>query len=140
MPGIFRVTCEACDFERTDSASVTMVILADGSEAICPHPGERLTAEEKTGESWRELVSAGRIAYRYSAICGHCGELDYYEVGGRVGHIRSITHQPTAAELADTCASCGQAQLHPVADRRMEDVLCPHCGDGNLRSKLIAVS
>jgi hypothetical protein len=73
VPGAFHVACETCDFERSASASDALVQLADGSEKICPHPLERRTAEEKTGVSWRHLVSTDRVRYRYAAICGYCG-------------------------------------------------------------------
>jgi hypothetical protein len=142
MPGIFRVACDSCDFERTASASVMLVELADGGEEICPHPMERRIAEEKTGEPWRQLVSSGRVRYRYSAMCGNCGELDYYEAAQRRrrGHIWSIVRQPTGGDLAVPCANCGQDELHLIAERRLRNVICPGCGAGHLRSDLVARS
>lgn len=142
MPGIYRVWCDSCDFGHRASASITLVRLADGREEICGHPGERRIAEETTGEPWRELVSQGRILYRYSAVCASCGELDYYGVasGRRRGHIWSIVRQPSRADIEAACSSCGEMGLWPVGDRHLKGLPCPRCGRGRLASELVARS
>jgi hypothetical protein len=140
VPGIYLVACSSCDFEHRASTSVTIVRLLDDTEEICPHPAERMAAEDKTGEAWEALVAAGRIGYRYAAFCGDCGALGHYDADAarRSRHVWSIVRQPKARELAGHCVHCGSAELHLIASRHVRRVGCPRCGAGQLRSELIA--
>jgi hypothetical protein len=122
MPLIYHFKCDNCGHEHFASESGTYVILEDGSEKICPHPGEFRTAEKATGKTWSELVKGGRIIYRYPLICHTCGDLDYYGphdlniVMPPQSHLGSIVHRPTGsvAKLYE-CRSCTQRTLVSLA-------------------------
>jgi hypothetical protein len=135
VPAIYRIECDQCDFRRLASQSATFVLGEDDSWEIVGHPVERLRAERTTGEPWSKLVADGRIAYRYGAICRHCGTVDFYPVTSqpRRDHVWSITRMPTTKDLADTpCSSCSQAELLAVTDKRMTGMLCPQCQRGEV--------
>ena len=160
MPGIYQLACESCDYAVSGIMSLTAVVMDDGSEKICPHPCERMVAEEATGTNWSELARANRLIYRYALVCLACGELDYY--GPRDlsadahagGHIWSIVHQPSRSEAAAyACKACGVRQLYPLCGQTgcllallqlirlfREKVLCPKCQKGLLRSEMVAKS
>lgn len=165
MPGIYQIACNRCDYSVRSSESLTYVVLEDGSEEICHHPGERPTAERITGKSWQELRESNRLIYRYALICLGCGEFNYYgprdlspdvRVGG---HITSITHRPPASEAVQyACAACGShslcslggepkgclvflgEQLGLVRKREKAKVPCPKCKQGALGIEMVAIS
>ena len=140
--------------------SLTSVVMDDSSETICPHPCERMIAEDVTGKSWPELVRNNRLVYRYALACLACGELDYYgprdlQLDGRArGHIGSIVYQPGKSEAAAySCKACGAQQLYPLCGETgcllgllqlfglfREEVVCPKCQKGLLHSEMIAES
>src|SRR5687768_7245728 len=105
MPGIYRVSCDSCQFEREAHISVTVLVL-DGREEICPHPIERSTAERLGGQGWRQLVAEDRIRYRYALICRGCGAVEYYGVDQLAAYttprnmLKAITHEPSEKEAA----------------------------------------
>jgi hypothetical protein len=137
VPAIYRIECEQCDFRRLASQSATFVLGEDDSWEIVGHPVERLQAERKTGDSWSQLVADGRVAYRYGAICRHCGTVDFYAVTGqRRGHTRSITWMPRTKEFAESpCSYCGHTELLAVSDKHMAGMLCPQCQTGEVHVK-----
>src|SRR5207253_9462177 len=100
MPGIFQLACGSCSYSVRGIMSLTSVVLDDGSEKICPHPCERMTAEEATGKNWSALTRAKRLTYRYAFVCLGCGRLDYYgprDLSAEApagGHIWSIVRHP----------------------------------------------
>src|SRR5262249_18836319 len=106
MPGIYQLACRSCDYAVSGIMSLTTVVMDDGSETVCPHRRERMTAEEATGTSWSELAQANRLVYRYALVCLACGKLDYYGPRDLLaepragGHIWSIVHQPSLSEAA----------------------------------------
>ena len=118
MPGIFEARCLSCDFKTPQMGATTFVALSDGSEQVCPHPGEETIAEKLTGCSWRELADSGRIRYRYPFLCLECGEADLYglPVSART-HIGAIIEQPEHAD-GTPCSSCGRTTLHPLSGER----------------------
>ena len=160
VPGIYQLACVSCDYSVRGVMSITQVLMDDGSEEICPHPGEWWTAEEATGKSWSELVQADRLIYRYALVCLACGKLDYY--GGRDrsvddqagGHNWEITHHPSRSEAAaHSCKTCGARQCYPLCGQTgcllgllqlfgllREKVVCQKCRKGLLRSKMVAIS
>jgi len=50
MPGLFEIRCISCGYSAGGQESITVVIMADGSEKTCGHPLEKSDAEEFTGE------------------------------------------------------------------------------------------
>ncbi len=160
MPGLYRLYCDSCTYEIKDGASITIVLVDDGTEKICPHPLERRAAEEATGMQWRELEKANRIRYRFAYACLNCGHKDFYELGGslrdgvRHDHIYSITYQPTVADAnGQACISCGHKELYPICGEgsiisdiknfvgiKKQPVLCPICKTGALHSEMFAIS
>ena len=159
MPGVYRLACGGCDY-RVEGGSLTYVVLDDGSEAPCPHPGESRTAERLTGQSWKELADAGRIVYRYALACLECGEMDYYgpadlsQASRRESHLWSIVRQPTLEEARrHECRACGRSAMYPLCGdtgllravarlirRTKESVPCPRCSEGTLRCEMFAKS
>ena len=142
MPGIYRVACDSCGLERLATESHAVVRREDGRDEVLPHPLERRTAEELTGKSWRQLTSAGRITYRYAAVCGRCGELAYVLAPGgrRRGHLWNLTRRPRRADQAEPCPSCGSFDLVPITDRRFAGAPCPACEPGRLAVKWAGIS
>jgi hypothetical protein len=160
MPLVYRTQCDSCDYSKIFSASVTYVLMDDGSEEVCPHPGEAERAERITGRSWSELRKANRIFYRNLLVCLSCGAIDYYgprdlnvDMPPR-GHIRSIVDNPSrgAAKLY-TCRSCAKMELRSAADyagitksiykyfgsKRM-DLPCPGCRKGIMAIEIFGIS
>lgn len=160
MPAVYSTQCDSCDHSELFSGSITYVLLDDGSEKICGHPGEALIAESVTDKSWSELRRTNRIFYRYPLVCLFCGTVDDYgprdlkvDMPTR-GHIRSIVDNPSrgAAKLY-TCRSCGKMELRPASDyagiinsilnyfgsKRM-DLPCPGCRTGKMTIKIWGVS
>jgi hypothetical protein len=118
LPGIFAISCTQCRFAEETSESSTWVSLRDGTQELCPHPAERRTAEERTGESWNALVQAGRVHYRYAFLCRECGKVEHHELPRSVsgGHIASIVHRPLATDMQNVpCSRCQAKRLVPVA-------------------------
>lgn len=160
MPGIFRLSCQRCSYAVSGIMSVMTVVLDDGTEKVCPHPCERLDAEEATGGRWSELTRTNRLVYRHALVCLECGELDYY--GRRdltadaraASHVAGIVHQSSRHEASlYTCRACGQRSLYPLCGQTgcliglaklvgliREQVQCPRCRQGTLRSEIIAIS
>lgn len=138
MPGLYRLSCESCDFSHEALESATFVRLADGAEELLPHPIERRRAKELTGQSWRRLRADGRILYRYAALCANCGTATYAPVTKIKGpHSWSITRNPVKEELTEPCPSCGEPTLCPLTDERLEREACPACGEGRLQVELV---
>jgi hypothetical protein len=143
MPALYNLACDSCDVGQRHTPSVTMVRLADGTFEICGHPLERRAAERLTGEPWAQLITDGRIVYRYTAVCGHCGKADLHKAAGENGeHAKSITRAPSIADLAaEACANCGERALVPLADKdAIREILCPHCAHGHLESNVCGFS
>jgi hypothetical protein len=143
MPAIYNLACDTCEVALKRSPSMTMVELADGTREICGHPLERRVAERLTGESWDQLVGEGRIVYRYTAVCAVCGVPDVYDAAGSArGHARSITREPSIADLAArSCTACGAARLVPLAKAEaIREIECPHCAHGHLKSEICGFS
>jgi hypothetical protein len=160
MPGIYQLACGSCDYAVSGIMSLTAVVLDDGSEKVCPHPCERMVAEEATGTSWSALARANRLVYRSALVCLACGSLDYYgprDLSGKAragGHIWSIVHQPSLSEAAAySCKACAARQLYPLCGQAgclpgllqlfglfRERVVCPRCRKGRLRSEMVGIS
>lgn len=114
MPGVYEITCSECDLQVKALAS-TWVVMADGTEHLCPHPLERRKAEEATGESFAKLTRDGRVRYKQPLICLACGEHGDYTCAPARTHVGSIVRGPTPKETkALRCASCGAAALYPI--------------------------
>jgi predicted nucleic-acid-binding Zn-ribbon protein len=162
MPGIFQLTCEACDYSVLGGEACMSVVMDDGSETICSHPGERRCAERVTGKSWRQLARANRLIYRYALVCLSCGKMDYYgphdisqtQTGG---HYSRYLHQPSLREaVAYSCKTCGVKQLYPLCGdmekgcfylllgffhrEPQKKVNCPKCRNGTLMLKMVGKS
>jgi len=163
MPAVMRLACSRCDFARDGIQAVTIVIKADGSEVICPHPLEARYAEEATGLSWKELRRASRIRYRCAMVCLGCGDLGYYgpdQLGtgpARATHIGNTVRSVRRREARlHQCRICGRHDLEPLMVDETEWELwgqlwnwvrdkpngpfCPACHIGQLRSRMTAIS
>jgi RNase P subunit RPR2 len=131
--------------------------MADGSERICPHPGEIQHAEEVTREKWATLVREKRIRYRYSMFCRECGAVDYYgaESPVKFTHVGNLVRTPAPEEAAMfRCRCCGKQALFPFVWGRgffagilektgmLREVVvtCPKCKSGKLKSMMTALS
>jgi hypothetical protein len=162
MPGVFRVSCSSCGFEREGVAAITIVVGNNGSEIECPHPAEVRTAEEATGMEWRELVSQQRIRHRHALVCLDCGRLDYYgpdqlpataHVVAKNQSWAATSHMSPKQAKQFSCSGCSNPSLYPLSGnpgclawvwalmaRSQEQVNCPMCRKGVLRFEIIAVS
>lgn len=143
MPAIVRVACAACEFAQAAHIPLTLVVDADGAEHICPHPGERRTAERITGVTWRELDRQNRILHRYALFCTTCGDVHHYAVRerkSRLGFIAAITLNPKQRDAEGvSCQSCGSSTLSPL-DASFADVPCPSCKQRALSSDIVGVA
>lgn len=160
MPDLYILYCDSCDYVVKGVMSQTSVIMNDGSEMVCPHPIERLTAERATGETWCDLQEANRLVYRYALACLSCGKMDYYgphdlDRGIRAdSHIGSIVHRPSLDEAKRyTCRSCGEKALYPICGRTgcltailnlfkipRQTAHCALCKSGVLKSEIFGRS
>src|SRR2546423_14521602 len=147
MPMVLRLRCEGCGDQQAMSESRTVVLMDDGSEQLCPHPAERSVAEELTGETWSDLVKAGRIQYRYSCICGNCGAAGYYAnelapTRSFFGHIRAITWRPSPQQASVLpCSACGLKKLTPLSRVPSGSIFaCPRCGQKTVQISFQGIS
>jgi ribosomal protein L37AE/L43A len=160
MPGIFEVRCDTCDY-RVGGSSYMVVVMPDGSEEICPHPGEIEHAEFVTREKWSSLVRQSRIRYRHAMFCKECGAIDYYgpdyseKPQSLREHIRNLVLAPSSDKIQQfQCKSCGEKELSPlvwkedisISQAEGEVILkqivirCPKCKMGTLTSGMVAIS
>lgn len=136
--GTFHLYCTLCTFEQQSAATITMVVREDGSEALCPEPNARRTAEEATGTPWDTLVAAGRVRERHALVCLSCGGNEFYAWSGL---------RKEAAHLV--CRACGKPGLYPISGETgcltaplasFRRPACPICKDGRLVSEGIGGS
>lgn len=129
MPGIYKISCDRCDFAREGGESVIFVVGEDGAEIICPHPGEFMMAERATGKTYEVLKQEGRFRFRRTYLCLTCGEVGHYGKRGDMiegvadGTVQAMaTGYPRWYVAADqvhrspktACARCGQETLYPM--------------------------
>jgi len=70
MPGLFEIRCISCGYSAGGQESITVVIMADGSEKTCGHPLEKSDAEEFTALSEGQVESVTDIRY-FAGIVVH---------------------------------------------------------------------
>lgn len=154
MPVIWKLTCNKCDLSQAAfPMSHICVALDDGTEVVCPHPGEARIAEKTTEQTWDVLAKTGRLYSRFALLCLACGDLDYYcsrdlaryvKTAAPGPHLRDSMTQGEAAE--HSCKACGAQKLYclesetgcRLALARLVGVgrprpRCPKCAEGRLR-------
>lgn len=156
MPGIYEVRCDTCDY-RIEGTSYMAVVMPDGTEEICPHPGELEHAESVTGTKPSILGRQGRIRYKYAMFCRACGAVAYYgpDQPERIFHLSNLVHTPSSGEAHRFhCLSCGKEELSSLSWGRgcllsaIENmgllrktvITCPKCKEGKLTSRMSAIS
>lgn len=162
MPGTIRFQCNRCSFQKQGIESGVAVILANGEQRHCPHPGDRFCATEATGETWENLVAQDRIRVMCGLLCLHCGHLDYYAAlrvpSDSLRYVSDIYHRPSLEEArTHHCASCGSDELYPLCGPqsgclqlilsalrlvtlREPRLSCPICKTGTLVSVLTEIA
>lgn len=154
MPVIWKLNCSNCDLSQAAfPMSHICVALDDGSEVVCPHPGEARIAERATGKTWEELAKAGRLYNRFALLCLACGELDYYCTRDLARYVMPTGRGPRLGESMPpgeagehACKACGERQLCflenetgcRLALARLIGLgrprpMCPKCAKGRLR-------
>jgi hypothetical protein len=155
MPGIFEIKCDHYDYQAVGT-SYLAVLMPEGSEEICPHPGEIEHAERVTRERWATLIREKRIRYRYSLFCRECGAVDYYgpDFPRNSTHLENLVRTLTPEEAKMfRCRSCGKEGLFPfvwgdlwvgILEKtgllQEIEVICPKCKTGKLTSTMTGIS
>jgi len=155
MASNYRIRCTVCDFRREGALSQTVVNLDNRTETVCLAGREVETAMDVTGRLWYELVSEGRILYRYGLVCLKCGALDYYgpdqlhqEPLHQIHHYNMVHHPSPGEASFYACRHCGTRSLYPLCGDAGQQALlryparllsrvirCPNCRPGHLRSE-----
>jgi hypothetical protein len=111
---ILEIKCAKCTFARKLSDFCLFGIDQSGNEHVLPHPLEGHFAEKLCGMSLAKLSRLGRLYGAAPALCGSCGAVEYYRIGGQ--NLRS--ERGRGEWLRDLhCKACGGSDLSPATNQ-----------------------
>lgn len=162
MSAIIRYSCNQCPYSQEGIESYLTVIMANGIEEICPHPGEKRGALARTHRSWWQLVSENRLRIKCALLCLSCGHLDYYPMirsSTPLVYRTNIYYRPSVEEaLSYPCTACQSHNLYPLCGPQIgclslllrafrlkspepdKPLQCPKCEKGSISGEMVAIT